>query len=662
MFSKSLLNKTISKSRSTARFLSTKTLKPTSTAAAAEPSVSVPTSDDGYSTAAAAETPFLMSNSEAFVETLVSHKVDNMFGIVGSAFMDALDLFPEAGIRFVSVQHEQNAAHMADGYARVTGKTGVCIAQNGPGITNFVTGIAAAFWAHTPVVCITPEAGTNTAGLGGFQETQQLPIFEPITKEQVHVCHPGRMAELTGVAFDAAQRENGPVQLNIPRDYFYGENEVTIPRPNVVERTAGGEMSLQKAADMIKGAKNPVILSGGGAVMSENGVDAVRELAEFLNAPVCTTYLHNDAFPANHPLWAGPLGYCGHKTAMHTISEADCVVVIGSRLGPFGSNPQYGIDYWPKGANLIQVDVNPKSIGRVKALRENDVGICGDAGLAAADLLRRLQSGDDIASAGNTDERIARFEAHRASWEAELNDMSTRNQFAAEAEPDRMVPRQVLRELEKAMPEDAMVSTDIGNSCSVSNGYLRFNQPRSYLAAMTFGNCGYAFPAAMGAKVAAPHRPAVAYVGDGAWGMSLNEVLTCVRETIPVTAVVFNNRQWGAEKKNQVLWFGDRYVGVQLENPSFAEVARSMGAEGITVSDISEVGDALRQATEAQKDGKTTVIEVLTTRELGDPFRRDAMKLPQRVLAKYQSTNEEFESQTEQPIDLGESKAAPDYK
>jgi sulfoacetaldehyde acetyltransferase len=347
---------------------------------------------------------------------------------------------------------------------------------------------------------------------------------------------------------------------------------------------------------------------------------------------------------------------------MHTISEADCVVVIGSRLGPFGSNPQYGIDYWPKGANLIQVDVNPKSIGRVKALRENDVGICGDAGLAAADLLRRLQSGDDIASAGNTDERIARFEAHRASWEAELNDMSTRNQFAAEAEPDRMVPRQVLRELEKAMPEDAMVSTDIGNSCSVSNGYLRFNQPRSYLAAMTFGNCGYAFPAAMGAKVAAPHRPAVAYVGDGAWGMSLNEVLTCVRETIPVTAVVFNNRQWGAEKKNQVLWFGDRYVGVQLENPSFAEVARSMGAEGITVSDISEVGDALRQATEAQKDGKTTVIEVLTTRELGDPFRRDAMKLPQRVLAKYQSTNEEFESQTEQPIDLGESKAAPDYK
>ena len=576
--------------------------------------------------------------------------------------MDALDLFPDAGIRFVSVQHEQNAAHMADGYARVTGKTGVCIAQNGPGITNFVTGIAAAFWAHSPVVCITPEAGTNTAGLGGFQETNQLPIFEPITKEQVHVCNPARMAELTGVAFDAAQRENGPVQLNIPRDYFYGETKCTIPRPNVVERTAGGEMSLQKAADLIKTAKNPVILSGGGAVMSETGVESVRELAEFLNVPVCTTYLHNDAFPANHPLWAGPLGYCGHKTAMHTISEADCVVVIGSRLGPFGSNPQYGIDYWPKDANLIQVDVDPKRIGRVKALRENDVGVCGDAGLAASDLLRRLKSCDEIASSSNAKERIERFEAHRVAWEAELNDMSTRNEFAAEAEPDRMVPRQVLRELELAMPDDAIVATDIGNSCSVSNGYLRFNQPRSYLAAMTFGNCGYAFPAAMGAKVACPDRPAVAYVGDGAWGMSLNEVLTCVRETIPVTAVVFNNRQWGAEKKNQVLWFGDRYVGVQLENPSFAEVARSMGAEGVTVSDLSEVGDALRQATDAQKDGKTTVIEVMTTRELGDPFRRDAMKLPQRVLAKYQGTNEEHESQTEQPIDLGKPKAAPDYK
>lgn len=242
--------------------------------------------------------------------------------------------------------------------------------------------------------------------------------------------------------------------------------------------------------------------------------------------------------------------------------------------------------------------------------------------------------------------------------------MMESNQSAADAEPGRMVPRKVLRELEKAMPENAMVATDIGNSCSVSNGFLKFKEPRTYFAAMTFGNCGYAFPAVMGAKVACPERPAVAYVGDGAWGMSLNETLTCIREDIPTTVVVFNNRQWGAEKKNQVLWFGDRYVGVQLEHPDggFAGIAKAMGAEGVQCKHVDEVGPALKAACDAQmKDRKTTIVEVMTSRELGDPFRRDAMKLPQRKLAKYQATNESAESATQQPIDLGKD-AAQDYK
>merc|ERR1712151_873552 len=258
---------------------------------------------------------------------------------------------------------------------------------------------------------------------------------------------------------------------------------------------------------------------------------------------------------------------------------------------------------------------------------------------------------------------MARMNTHRSNWEAELMQMAVANQSAADAEPGRLVPRKVLRELEKAMPENAMVATDIGNSCSVSNGFLKFKSPRSYFAAMTYGNCGYAFPAVMGAKVAKPDRPAVAYVGDGAWGMSLNETLTCIRENIPTTAVVFNNRQWGAEKKNQVLWFGDRYIGVQLDHPDggFAGIARAMGAEGVQVSNLDEVGPALQAACAAQSEGKTTIIEVMTTRELGDPFRRDAMKLPKRLLAKYQPTNESTESSTQQPIDLGKGEAT-DYK
>lgn len=590
--------------------------------------------------------PTHMTSSEAFVETLLAQGVTDVIGIVGSAFMDALDLFPEAGIRFVSVQHEQNAAHMADGYARISGKHGVCIGQNGPGITNFVTAVAAAYWAHSPVVAITPEAGTATKGLGGFQEADQLPIFSSITKFQGHVNNPNRMAEITARAFDVAMNERGPTQLNIPRDFFYHEGKYTIPKPNRVEKSAGGPASLTAAAELIKNAKNPVILAGGGVTIG-NGVEQVQALAEYLHVPVCTTYLHNDSFPSSHPLWCGPLGYQGHQTAMKTIHDADVVIAIGTRLSPFGTLPQYNFDYWPKDAKVIQIETDPRRIGLVRPV---DVGINGDCKLAAADLLLRLQAGGDIEALKNTDERMSKLKSVRKEWEKTLDDM-TYDQ--ANSKDGKINPREALRELEKAMPKDAMVSTDIGNVCSVSNSYLRFDKSPSFLAAMTFGNCQYSFPSAMGAKLAAPDRPAIAYVGDGAWGMSFNELLTCVREKIPTTAVVFHNQQWGAEKKNQVLWFGDRYVGVNLENPwSYAEMAKSMSCEGIRCDHPDQVGDALKQSVQNQKDGKTTVIELMLTRELGDPFRRDAMNLPHRYLPKYLNTIQKSESSTGQPVDM----------
>src|SRR3954465_987912 len=268
-----------------------------------------------------------MTPSEAFVETLVANGVTDVFGIVGSAYMDALDLFPYAGIRFISVAHEQGGGHMADGYARVSGRHGVCIAQNGPGITNFVTSTAAAFWAHSPVVVVTPETGSTTLGLGGFQETEQLPIFSKITKYQAHVNNRARMAELTGRAFDRAMHEMGPAQVNIPRDYFYGDIECEIPRPLVIERGAGGERSLDEAAALLASAQFPVILAGGGIVMGDATAEAIA-LAERLQAPVCTSYLHNDAFPATHALWCGPLGYQGSKAAMRLLRRADVVVAL----------------------------------------------------------------------------------------------------------------------------------------------------------------------------------------------------------------------------------------------------------------------------------------------------------------------------------------------
>lgn len=589
--------------------------------------------------------PTKMMASEAFVESLLAQDVKDMFGIVGSAFMDPLDLFPDAGIRFVSVQHEQNAGHMADGYARVTGKHGVCIAQNGPGITNYVTSVAAAYWAHSPVVCITPEAGTLTKGLGGFQEADQMEIFNSITKYQGHVNNPARMAEITARSFDIAMNERGPTQLNIPRDFFYHEGDYVINSPIRVEKSAGGPASLEAAAQIIRGAKNPVILAGGGVVMS-GATNSVKALAEYLQAPVCTTYLHNDAFPASHPLWCGPLGYLGHQTAMKTIHEADVVVAIGTRLSPFATLPQYGFDYWPKDAKVIQIEADPRRIGLSKPVK---VGINGDAALASDDILSRLKLYDDVVALSNSSERIEKLKGVRENWETLLNQMTHDQTNAREG---KINPREALRELEKATPKNAMVSTDIGNVCSVANSYLRFEESPSFFAAMSFGNCQYAFPTMMGAKIGRPDRPAIAYVGDGAWGMSFNELLTCVREKIPMIAVVFHNGQWGAEKKNQVLWFGDRYIGVNLENPwSYAEIARSMNCEGITCTHKDQVGSALGQAIQNQQEGKTTVIELMFSRELGDPFRRDAMKLPKRHLAKYKNTIQTAESSTGQPVD-----------
>ena len=580
-----------------------------------------------------------MTPSEAFVETLVANEVSDIFGIMGSAFMDAMDIFAPAGIRLIPVVHEQGAAHMADGYARATGRHGVVIGQNGPGISNCVTAVAAAYWAHSPVVLITPETGTLGQGLGGFQEANQLPMFSEFVKYQGHVNNPARMAEYTARCFDRAHSEIGPTQLNIPRDYFYGDIDVEIPQPARLDRGPGGEKTLQQAADLLAQAKFPVIVSGGGVVMAD-GVDECKALAERLGAPVVNSYQHNDSFPASHPLWAGPLGYQGSKAGMKLISKADVVVALGSRLGPFGTLPQHGMDYWPKDAKIIQIDADHKMLGLVKKI---SVGICGDAKEAAVALVRLLD-GKDLVCDSDKEARATEIANEKATWEAELDEwIHEKDDYSldmiAEQEAEEgnwLHPRQVLRELEKAMPKDVMVSTDIGNINSVAHSYLRFERPRSFFAPMSFGNCGYALPVMIGAKCASPERPAIAYAGDGAWAMSMTEIMTAVRHDIPVTAVVFHNRQWGAEKKNQVDFYNRRFVAGELESESFAGIAQAMGAQGIVVDQLEDVGPALKKAIDMQmNEGKTCVIEIMCTRELGDPFRRDALAKPTRYLEKY---------------------------
>jgi len=298
------------------------------------------------------------------------------------------------------------------------------------------------------------------------------------------------------------------------------------------------------------------------------------------------------------------------------------------------------MDYWPKDAKIIQIDADHKMLGLVKKI---SVGICGDA-KAAAIALTRLLDCKELACDATKSERAAEIAAEKAAWEKELNEwIHEKDDYSldmiAEAEGEEgnwLHPRQVLRELEKAMPADVMVSTDIGNINSVAHSYLRFERPRSFFAPMSFGNCGYALPTMIGAKRAAPERPGIAYAGDGAWAMSMSEIMTCVRHDIPVTAVVFHNRQWGAEKKNQVEFYNRRFVAGELDSESFAGIAQAMGAEGIVVDKLEDVGPALKKAVDMQmNEGKTCVIEIMCTRELGDPFRKDALAKPTRYLEKY---------------------------
>ncbi len=565
-----------------------------------------------------------MTPSEAIVETLLAEGVDHVCGIVGSAFMDMLDLFPDAGIKFYPVRHEQSAAHMEDAYARITGRAGVVTGQNGPGITNMVTSVAAANMGHTPLIIISPSAGTPTIGWDGFQECDQVSVFKAITKATIRVPHPRRAADCLRTAFRTAYAERGAVLYDIPRDYFYGEIEETILKPHqyrVDARGCGSMESLDKAAALLSAARNPVIVSGRG-VVDADALDIIKAIAEHLTAPVAATYLHNDAFYGNHPLSLGPIGYMGSKAAMKILSKADVVLAIGTRLSVFGTLPQYDIDYFPDSAKIIQIDINPRHIARTHPI---EVGIIGDAKEASAEILKRLKAADK--NRRPDEKRLAAIAREKKAWDKEIVD-------AAMVDGNPVNPRRVLLEISRALPEEAIVTTDIGNVASTANSYLKFNKGRKHIAALTFGNTGFAYPAALGAQIARPDAPVIAIVGDGAWGMSLHEVSTAVEHNLPVVACVFRNMWWGAEAKNQVDFYNNRFYGVDIPNPkSFVPVAKAMGAEGIRVERVQDIAEAFNTCI---KGRKPTVLEFCVDgKMLAPPFRKDALALPVRLLKKY---------------------------
>ena len=575
-----------------------------------------------------------MTTEEAFVKVLQMHGIQEAFGIIGSAFMPISDLFPKAGIRFWDVAHETNGGLICDGYTRSTGKMAMAIAQNGPGITGFVTPIKTAYWNHTPMLLVTPQAANKTIGQGGFQEVEQMALFRDMVCYQEEVRDPSRVAEVLNRVILKAWRGSAPAQLNIPRDMWTQVIDIELPQIVRMERPAGGAQAISKAAELLSNAKNPVILSGAGVVIG-GAIDDCVALAERLDAPVCSGYQHNDSFPGSHPLAVGPLGYNGSKAAMELIAKADVVLALGTRLNPFSTLPGYGIDYWPQDAKIIQVDINADRIGLTKKVT---VGICGDAKQVAQSILAQLS-----ATAGDEGraERKATIHQTKSAWAQELSSMdhedddpgTSWNAESRERDADRMSPRQAWRAIQAGLPDEAIISSDIGNNCAIGNAYPTFEQGRKYLAPGLFGPCGYGFPAIIGAKIGCPDTPVVGFAGDGAFGISMNEMTSIGRKEWPsVTMVIFRNYQWGAEKRNTTLWYSNNFVGTELDpHLSYAKVAQGCGLKGVTVHTQQELTEALAKSCEEQKDGVTTFIEVILNQELGEPFRRDAMTAPVEV-------------------------------
>ena len=575
-----------------------------------------------------------MTTEEAFIKVLQMHGIEHAFGIIGSAFMPISDYFPKAGITFWDVAHETNGGLICDGYTRTTGKMGMAIAQNGPGVTGFVTAIKTAFWNHTPMLLVTPQAANKTIGQGGFQEVEQMAMFQDMVCYQEEVRHADRIPEVLNRVIAKAWRGSAPAQINVPRDFWTQVIDVELPQILRFERPAGGPKAIMEAAKILSEAKFPVILNGAGVVLSD-AIDASKALAERLSAPVCCNYQHNDAFPGSHPLSCGPLGYNGSKAGMELISKADVVLALGNRLNPFSTLPGYGIDYWPKDAKVIPVDINADRIGLTKKVT---VGIEGDARLVAEQILALLAA--DAGDAGRK-EREDLIHQTKSAWLQELSSMdhedddpgTTWNERSRDRDPDRMSPRQAWRAIQASLPKNAIISSDIGNNCAIGNAYPSFEEGRKYLAPGLFGPCGYGFPSIIGAKIGCPDVPVVGFAGDGAFGISMNEMSSIGREEWPaVTMVIFRNYQWGAEKRNTTLWYNDNFVGTELDpHLSYAKVAEGCGLKGVTVTTQQDLTEALADACKAQEKGVTTFIEVILNQELGEPFRRDAMKAPVEV-------------------------------
>ncbi len=531
-----------------------------------------------------------ITGGEAVYRVLKANGIDTVFGLLGGSMLELYDAMYHGGdIAYVGARDERAAGHMADAWARMTGKPGVVLgAQAGPGVVNIVTAVAEAHLAYSPMVVIAGAITRVDQYKDTFQEVDQVALFAPISKRSVMVTDPLRLAPMLEDAIRLANTgRRGPVVLHVPRDLFAADLPAIDPRPLTIARPGpAAPDDVAAIAQMLSEAKRPVIFAGGGFKWGA-GRDALTTLAEQLEVPVVASTGHADVMRHRHPWFAGQAGPRGNRVASRLTKEADVMIVLGARLG-FNST-FHSSDYVGAETRIAHVDVEGSAVGRYFPA---EIAAQGDARLTAEALTSLTEKPD--------------CEDWRDSFRADRDSLWVEREEEAAIASLPMHPRRALAELRDALPENAIVTLDTGNTCLQAADRLAHYAPMSLITPLDFGLVGFGLAAAIGAKAAAPSRPVVAVMGDGAVGYTMIEVQTAISYKLPITIVVLDNEAWGAEKAYQQEFFGGRLLGAEIQSPRYDKFAELCGGKGIWVDGPGEIGSALQ---EAIASNQTTIIQ-----------------------------------------------------
>ena len=516
----------------------------------------------------------VLSGAEIVIACLKEQGVDTVFGYPGGAILNIYDaLYKHREITHILTSHEQGASHAADGYARATGRVGVCFATSGPGATNLVTGIATAYMDSIPIVAITCNVGTSLLGKDSFQEVDIAGITIPVTKHNFIVKDVKELAGVIRRAFKIARSGRpGPVLIDVTKDVTANEPEYTEETPEVIlpDTTTIREKDLEEAVRLIDQAEKPMIFVGGGAIAS-NASGELLEFAERLDAPVCDTLMGKGAFSGEHPLYAGMLGMHGTKYANFGVSKCDLLVTVGARFSDrvFGDASRFATH-----AKILQIDVDPAEINKNILVSSS---IIGDV----KEVLKQLNP-------------LVEQKEHR-EWVAFINDLKVR--FPLKYREEGLTGPYIVEEIYKATRGDAVICTEVGQHQMWAAQYYRYSRPRTFLSSGGLGTMGYGLGAALGAKVAMPEKRVINIAGDGCFRMNMNELATASRYNIPVIEVVVNNHVLGMVRQWQNLFYEGRYSATILDDRvDFVKVAEALGCKGIRVTKKEEFAPALQEA------------------------------------------------------------------